>query len=913
MSLARGFSVAPVSFQLPLLSLPFEQIQSTMQQYQTEKDLYGEFQNMMPKYLQEDAPQAQAYKQLVDDLSGQVTSAFVAGNTGDAMRTLRLAQSKLKKQWQPGGLASSLNSRYDQFAKALSEIEAHTKDFQNPTYRNFYQDQVQQQVAKGLGYNPETGTYNTINTPSLVAEVKLGEEVDNYLKGWAADKGYNISKSPDGFWYYKETNKQVSADELQSALKNFYNQPHIEYALGVQTWDRLRSIPEDQKEVILNEARQQKRSELESQLESQYNQLDRLQSAVKSGNRGQIKQIQTMLQNSGFNVKPDGIAGPATMQALNDYIQDTQSVLQEQESMVEPAVENMSLDAYVQDQYKESLTNAYVPKYAFTEKDIDLIADQVAIARLKISAQQQLAKGLMATFQGPAKTLISPVVAEPIKMEGVGQQLSTARRSYSELEQNIARNLPADWQQMFKGVGVDWANPAQTSSMQRSTTQMVQAVQAAQTAEGIDPFRYREAMASQGVTLTPRQLQQQLALFENGDNLKNLERLNNTLTPAFRSVEIAGDTYNHLVDAAVASDKINWTSVAAEAGIKASVFGTTATGLQTTGRSKEEVEAEIQQLIKQGDPKALAAFDRWRSSHSDMITNEELGVANVDIIINESLDDHRKQIETLAKSNLAAVVNFNSLDSTTKEQLGFDDNGTIKLVDGKPAIEVTSAQFGTRNINGRSEPIMLISTSRTSKPVVVSMDGLDKNWVRDVLRTGAAAAMNPNNPGEIIDRGSFDAFAGMMFDVEQDAGTAFSANQVRIMNANGMSGPIGLSTVELSSGTVRVESFLIPAAGGGVSYYVATTDPATAQQLKNISGLTQEDLSAISKSRGTVAVDVENSYNGAKDAIFSAKASLQRDVLQQDLLTNPYQYKTSSTNQTQNAAMIGIQQLLQDF
>ncbi len=913
MSLARGFVVNPVNFNLPVLQLPFEQIQSTMQQYQTEKDLYGEFQNLMPKYLQQDAPEAQAYKQLVDDLSGQVTNAFVAGNTGDAMRTLRLAQSKLKKQWQPGGLASSLNSRYDQFAKALSEIEAHTKDFQNPTYRNFYQDQVQQQVAKGLGYNPETGTYNTINTPELVAEVKLGEEVDNFLKGWAADQGYNISKSPDGFWYYKETNKQVPASELQSALKNFYNQPHIEYALGVQTWDRLRTIPEDQKTEILNQARSQKRAELNEQLQAKQSQLERLQSALKSGNRAQIKQIQTLLQNSGFNVKPDGIAGPATTQALNDYIQDTQEVLQEQASMVEPAIENMSLDSYIKEQYKESLSNAYVPKYAFTERDIDLIADQVAIARLKISAQQQMMKGLVAEFQRPTPTLIAPVKTEPIKIQGVGQTLATARQSYSQVEQDVARKLPADWQQMFRGVGVDWANPARSSSIQRSTNQMVQAVQAAVTSEGIDPLLYREAMAAQGVQLTPRQLQQQLAVLENGDNVEALQALNNKLTPAFRSVEIAGDTFNRMIDAAVGSDQVDWMTVASYAGIGTSVFGTTGSGASTIRPPQADVESRIKQLVQQGDPNALAAFDKWRASHADLLPDTEMGVANIDMFTNEALEGHRKQIETLAQTNLAAVVNFNNLDATTREQLGFEDNGTIKMTDGKPAVEVKSAQFGIRNINGRSEPVMLVSTSRTSAPIVVSMDNLDKNWVRDVYRTGAAAAMNPNNPGEIMDRGAFDAFAGMMFDVEQGSGTAFSANQLYRMNTSGLSGSVGLSTIELSTGTVQAESFMLPAAGGGVNYYVVTTNPADARILRQVKALTPADLESISKSNGTIAVDVDPGYNGAKDAIFTAKASLQRDVLQQDLLTNPYQYKTSSTNQTQNGLMIGTNLLLQDF
>lgn len=911
MSLARGTTIRPVEFNLPVLQLPFETIAATMQQYQTEKDLFAQMEALAPQYLQQDANEATAYRTFIDDLSGQVTNAFTQGNTSEGMRALRLAQQKLSKQWKPGGLAHSLNQRYSQYNQALQQIEEHTKDFVDPTYRQFYQHQLQEQVRQGMNFNPQSGTFNTIATPQLVNEVKLGEEVDTFLKGWAADQGYNISKSPDGFWYHKETNKRVSEEELKGALKNFYNQPHIQYALGVQAWARGQSVPEEMKPELLNQAREQKRQQLNAAIDQRARDVVKLRDSLNQGTRRDVMQVQEALNKLGYALTVDGIPGTATQQALDSYVQDTMEELQEQRMLVEPAVESVTLDAVFKDQYQQSLTNAYVPKYAFTEKDLDLIADDVAIARMKIAAQRQMMDALKAEFVRDVPTLVSPILTTDIKIESTGANLQRQKEDYSKVESGVARSLPPDWQRTFQSMGVNWANPTQSSSMRKSATAMEQAALAAQTPQGIDPVSYRDAMRRQGYNLTPRQLQQQLGLLENPDNLQALRAMNNKLEPAYRSVEIAGDTFNRLADAATRSEQVNWDKIAEDMGI----YSTTTAGAMSPSNRGIVVQGspaeEAKRRMRAGDPAAMRAFDRWRETAK--LSDSELGIATVDAIINENLQPYNDQLKDMASLNIAALVDFTQLDENTRTQLGLKENGEIEMTkDGSRAVEIKDVQLGVRNINGRNSTVILVTTNKTSKAIPLSTEQINKPFMREWIRSGAAGTMNPNNPGEIQQPEEFDMFAGLMFDLEQSNGTAFSANQIYRMAQNNLTGPVGVSTVQLQDRTAEVASYILPASGGGVRYLVVSTDPNASSVLDNKNQITPEELQSIAQSSGVVAIPMQGDYNDVTQAIFTAKSTLQRDMLKHEILTSPQSYNRSRTNETQNALQIGAQ-ILNDW
>lgn len=909
MSLARGTQIRPVNFEIPMLQLPFEQIYGQMQEYQRSKDTFDVLKDTLPQYLQQDSEYANAYQQMSQGLSQTVTNAFAEGKTSEAMRALREAQTQLKNEWQPGGLAYALQDRHTSFTAAQKAIEDHTKDFVDPSYRQFYQHQLGEMANQNMSYDPATKRWSRISTPQMQGEVKLGEETDAFLSGWKSDKGYSITKSPDGFWYYKETNERVDPNELRQALQGFYNQPHIQYALGVQGWAGANQLPPEQREVALQQVRQQARQEAEGRLNQQRARLDQMEQTFNTGDRTRIRQLQEMLNQAGYQLNPDGIAGDATKRALQDYLQDTRSELDDLAGQVETAAENVTLESYYSRQFQQSLTEAYVPKHSFTHEDVDMIANTPLLAMMRIRAQQAAVKALTMEVNRPAPTLLSEVKAEPLQLQLPVQEYNTARQSYQEASTAISRGIDPTLRSAI--TPQNFVNPTQISDPHADMNNVLEASRRAVQGGQFSTERYVQEIRRLNPSYTSRQIQQQAQMLADPTNRATLQEAFDALTPMRAAVEATGDVVRSLRESVINSGEVDWTAVGAMAGLQRTE------NLNGVVRRLDPSEETVQSALQRNDPNVVQALDRWVAQNISKSPALQQSLTAGNMFVNEDLEPFREQIETAVRTNIGSLINFNNLTEQQRAQLGLDKNGEVTLdKDGKPLNNVRDVQFGMRDINGRMEPVIWVRTDKSPAPISLNYQNLQRPWVRELLRSAAGTTLNPNNPGEIMDEPAFNTFAAALFDADNaNPGTTFSANLITNRVQNGSYGQVGATTINTQGGTAEVTTFVLPGSQGGANYLISTTNPEIAEQLRNRGNratLSPLDMENLRMEGSSTVVPVGTSYETNKQAVHASKAALYSDEVMNDLLTNPYKYQSSSNNRTSEALQIGTSIILGD-
>jgi hypothetical protein len=880
MALARGMIVNPVTGNVPTLQVPFEQLYAKMQQYQLEKDTYGQLSKTMPNYISQDTDAAVAYKNLTSKLSDSVTNSFAQGDTQNAIRTMRQAQEELRKQWQPGGLANALNSRYGQYQEATKAITEGTKNNKSSVYGEYYKDQLNQSVGKGIGYDPERGTYNSIAAPTVGKEVILGDEVDQFLEGWMADKGVQISKSADGMWYNKVTQEQVDPNELTKALDTFYKQPHIQESLGVYGWDRARRMDP-------NQARELYRSKLMGSLDAQNKQLDGLQSIVNGGNRRQIQDLQEDLKAKGYNLDADGIAGPKTKEALSDYIKSVQDESATLKGQIDQNIQNVDPRQFAIEDLKNELTNTYVPKHAYTKRDVDMIANQPALVRLRAGLQAKAMEGLKALMFPPSATLMAPVTTNPVTVESISAQYTSAKKDYKQLESQVMSTLSPEWKKTMASYGVDG---------HRSSTLMFQAAQAATKNGKFDPTRFKQALKQQGVNLPDAELDRQARLLTSPNNRGILEGLHDQLVPAAQSMKISEEMFNQYTASALKSNKIDWTEVARNGRFGISIGG-------TRGSRFAPTEEAAKKAYEEGNPEAIkwvnAQTGRMSAADKSQIFKSEVGV---NAILNEKLKPFEKQLKDQANLSISAIVDYSKLDKSTLAKLGIDKKGNV-LRDGssgKPKVTTDMVNIGATTINGKSVPTILIKTSAMDSPIAIPMNAVNANWKSTLVNNIAATGLNPNKPGEIIDQQSFDAAAVLRFDMDQDEGSGFSASTIQ-RRANGTPGPVGLTIVKTGRGTTQLQTFVVKDKDGSGSYLVSTSSQAEAEALNKNPNVS---ITKYQQTESSVAVPINKDYNSINQAIMKTKAYLYKGEVMQQAFDEPYNVTRQPSNMTANPAVL---------
>ena len=111
---------------LPLLSLPFEQLQGVLSASQQAKDQFDELSGLTPKYIQNSASDvklAGTVKQYQNDVAAQLAEIAQSGDANKYRRELANARKNIVKMWQPGGAANALETRYAEDLKDQAETK----------------------------------------------------------------------------------------------------------------------------------------------------------------------------------------------------------------------------------------------------------------------------------------------------------------------------------------------------------------------------------------------------------------------------------------------------------------------------------------------------------------------------------------------------------------------------------------------------------------------------------------------------------------------------------------------------------------------------------------------------------------------------------------------------------------------
>lgn len=186
---------------LPLLSLPFEQLQGVLSASQQAKDQFDELSGLTPKYIQNspsDVQLAGTVKQYQNDLAVQLAEIAASGDANKYRRELANARRNIVKMWQPGGAAHALETRYQEDIK---DAESVRKAFESAP--RIGEAILGQKKYNDVNYNAAQGTYSNVPRSTYhknIEEKELNEwfnkNLDN-VKDSLLNEGYD-RKAIDG-------------------------------------------------------------------------------------------------------------------------------------------------------------------------------------------------------------------------------------------------------------------------------------------------------------------------------------------------------------------------------------------------------------------------------------------------------------------------------------------------------------------------------------------------------------------------------------------------------------------------------------------------------------------------------------------------------------------------------------------
>ena len=220
---------------LPLLSLPFEQLQGVLSASQQAKDQFDELSGLTPKYIQNSASDvklAGTVKQYQNDVAAQLAEIAQSGDANKYRRELANARKNIVKMWQPGGAANALETRY---AEDLKDKETVRKAFENAPRIGEYILGTKQ--YNDVNYNAAQGTYSNVSRSTYhknIEEKEINDWFDKNLgnvKDSLLNEGYS-RKQIDGittmhdFW-------KIDGVPFNKLVETFTNLFPQEYASSI--------------------------------------------------------------------------------------------------------------------------------------------------------------------------------------------------------------------------------------------------------------------------------------------------------------------------------------------------------------------------------------------------------------------------------------------------------------------------------------------------------------------------------------------------------------------------------------------------------------------------------------------------------------------------------------------------------
>lgn len=369
MALARGTQIRPLTLDLPVLNLPVEMLYAQMQQSQQDYDVVGSLSSTVPKHLEQDVEWANKYKEYAQAVSNEVTQAFSSGDSGKAMRMLNVAKQDLASQWQPGGLAASLQDRYDSYSKGVEELKkAAEKDPTNLNYQ--YGANRFKQGIGDLDYDYSTGKYNRIGTPTVYNYTDINKKILENAK--AIEPTITENDIVNGMWIEKFKAKGYDADRVQAVMDGVFSSPDVMQQIDVNTFGKTQNMTPEQLQGVIQEDYTGK--------------LKVNEQNKKSLSKLSVEQQQKFLAAKGlYNGNIDGKKGKLTQEALDNY----NAQLDNEATQIKSYEVNPQ--EYIKQKYVvQPLKEQFVGYLGRGEEGRTLRPNQVALQQQRLSAAKKL-------------------------------------------------------------------------------------------------------------------------------------------------------------------------------------------------------------------------------------------------------------------------------------------------------------------------------------------------------------------------------------------------------------------------------------------------------------------------------------------------------------------------------------------
>jgi len=207
---------------LPLLQLPFEQLNELVMASQKSKDEFNALSELAPKYIKDSETDVNLKNQITayqSQVSQQLADIAAKGDITEYRRQLGNAKKAIVNMWKPGGPAHALEQRYEQEQKRIKDLEEYFKD--NKLVREMYQKKYN---YNDIEYDPETGGYK-----SLPGQMYFRDINDEEISKWFLDNASKVKQTllDEGF-------KDIPFDDI-TTIRDFFQ------IKGV-TYDRLVDI-----------------------------------------------------------------------------------------------------------------------------------------------------------------------------------------------------------------------------------------------------------------------------------------------------------------------------------------------------------------------------------------------------------------------------------------------------------------------------------------------------------------------------------------------------------------------------------------------------------------------------------------------------------------------------------------------
>jgi len=430
----KDFSWKTYIPQLPELDV--EQLDKLLAGQQAKIDNLEQVKTLIPNALQtpEDLALQKQVKNLVDSGSQQVSEAFLKSPSAGNLAYKNYI-NQVKKAYQPGGAADVLNKRYQGYAESKKTIDDYYKDEVNPVFKQYAYDQLQQQVLAGPKYNPNTGEFQTVQSPELFKNPNLRKAILETAKQIeeSGDTQFLGNTNKD-WWIQKIQSTGKSEEKLRLIAQALMEQPEFANELKVEQWYQGRN---GQDEKIT-----------EGFKKGMQNQLTGLTSQAKDAQLGKgTKEWQEFLVDQGYDVSPDGRYGDKTRKATEDFLEKQKTVLDTnlaspniKETAVRKQIEKSYLD------YAAGLSNKKISKELIFNKQREVL--------MKDARDKERTKALLQLNDRLAPVVDPDILVTPqsaVNLTSSFELLKETKANKEAFEKGATKTLTQNPNSVFNG------------------------------------------------------------------------------------------------------------------------------------------------------------------------------------------------------------------------------------------------------------------------------------------------------------------------------------------------------------------------------------------------------------------------------------------------------------------------------